>query len=120
MRTINALLSTSVLLVFLFPQSLAALPGPPGAHVDIVEVLVDNSKNPTTIMIFGEELLFGAGPLSVTLGESVGPVTVTGVATDTVIEAELTGPIPDGDYQLIVSNGNGQKYRKTARPIMSF
>lgn len=103
MRIINALLSTSVLFVFLFPQALAA---PPGAHLNITQVFVDDPNNPTSIMIIGVDLDFGSGPLSVTLGE-FGALNIT-TSTDTLIEADLPGLISDGDYLLTVSNGNGQ------------
>ena len=107
MRIISALLTTSVLLVFSFSQALAAQPGPPGAHLDVTQVFVDDPDNPTSIMIIGVNLDFGSGPLSVTLGE-FGALTVTGTPSDTLIEADLPGLISDGDYLLTVSMGNGQ------------
>ncbi len=103
MRIINALLSTSVLFVYLFPQALAAPPGPPGAHLDITEVIVDDPNNPTSIMIFGKDLDFGSGPLSVTLGD-FGALTITGTPSDSMIEADLPVGIFDGDFLLTVSN----------------
>jgi len=103
MRIINALLSTSVLLIFLFPQALAKPPGPPGAHLDVTEVFVDG----TSIMIIGTDLDFGSGPLSVTLGE-FGALTITGTPSDTMIEVDLPVGIFDGDFLLTVSNGTRQ------------
>ncbi len=87
MKILKALLSTCVLLVYSFSQVLAAPPGPPGAHLDVTQVFVDDPDNPTSIMIIGTDLDFGSGPLSVTLGE-FGALTVTGTPSDTLIEAD--------------------------------
>ena len=100
MRIIRASLSTGFLLVFLFPQVLAA---PPGGHLNVTQVFV----NDTSITIIGEDLLFGPQGPTVTLGE-IGDLVITGPPTDTMIEALLPGPIPAGDYLLTVSGGNGQ------------
>ena len=107
MKIINALLCASVLLVFLFPQAFAAKPAPPGAHLDVTQVFVDDPDDPMSIMIIGVDLDFGSGPLSVTLGE-FGALTVTGTPSDNLIEAELPDGIFPGDFLLTVSNGNGQ------------
>ena len=107
MKILKALLSTSVLLVYSFSQALAAPPGPPGAHLDVTQVFVDDPDNPTSIMIIGTDLDFGSGPLSVTLGE-FGALTVTGTPNDTLIEADLPAGIFPGDFLLTISNGNGQ------------
>ncbi len=107
MRIICALLSTIILLVLLPPQALAAKPGPPGAHLNVTQVIVDDPDNPTSIMIIGVDLDFGSGPLSVTLGE-FGALTITGTPSDTVIEADLPVGIFPGDFLLTVSMGNGQ------------
>jgi len=80
---------------------------PPGAHLDITEVRVDDPNNPTSIIIMGEDLDFGSGPLSVTLGE-FGALTITGTPSGSLIEADLPGNIFDGDFLLTVSMGNGQ------------
>ncbi len=107
MKILKALLSTCVLLVYSFSQALAAPPGPPGAHLDVTQVFVDDPDNPTSIMIIGTDLDFGSGPLSVTLGE-FGALAVTGTPSDTLIEADLPAGIFPGDFLLTVSNGNGQ------------
>ena len=107
MRILKALLSTSALVIFLFPPALGAPPGPPGAHVSIVQVFVDDPNDPTSIVIIGEDLLFGKGPVTVTLGEFIDPLVITGM-TDTEITALLPESIDDGDYLLTVSNGTGQ------------
>jgi len=52
-KIIKALLSASVLLVFSFSHSLAA---PPGAHLDVTQMFVDDPDNPTSIMIIGMSL----------------------------------------------------------------
>jgi len=107
MRIIKALLSTSALVVFLFSPAIAAPPGPPGAHLDVTQVMVDDPDNPTSVMIIGTDLDFGNGPLSVTLGE-FGALVVTGTPSDTLIEATLPAGIYPGDFLLTVANGNGQ------------
>jgi len=95
-----------------------AFAAPPGGHVNIVQVMVDDQNNPTEITIVGEQLLFGGGPLTVTLGEYVDALAIVGTPTDTEIIARLPTnidpvsgdltPIDAGDYLLTVSNGNGQ------------
>jgi len=104
MRILNRTLVAGVLMLVLFSQAIAAQP--PGGHLNITQVLVDNSSNPTSLMIVGEDLDFGPGPLVVTLG-SAGPITINS-ATGTLIDAEIAGPLTGGDYLLTVSMGNGQ------------
>jgi hypothetical protein len=78
--------------VFLFSQALAA---PPGAHLDVTQMFVDDPNKPTSIMIIGMGLDFGSGPLSVTLGE-FGAVTVTGTPSDILIDADVPVGIFEG------------------------
>ena len=87
------------------PLAIAAPPGaaPPGGHLNITEVLVDDPDNPTSIMIHGERFLFGS-PLTVTLAD-FGPLTIVGTPTETQIEALLPAGILPGDYLLTVSVG---------------
>ena len=66
------MITLMVCVFVVFPQALAAKP-----HVDIVQVFVDDPNNPTSIMIIGENLLFGKDPLSVTLG-GFGALNITG------------------------------------------
>ena len=49
------------------PPAMAATP--PGGHLNITEVAVDNPNAPTRLMISGQDFLFGPGPLVVTLGD---------------------------------------------------
>lgn len=104
MRIINTLLSTTSLLLIFLSQALAA---PPGGHLTITQVFVDDQNNPTSLMIIGEGLLFGPQGPAVSLGE-FGALTIVGTPTDTLIEASLAGAIAPGDYLLTVSGGNGQ------------
>jgi hypothetical protein len=110
MKITSALLSIIVLLVLSLPQALAAKPGPPGAHLDVTQVLVNDPNNPTSIMISGENLSFGSGPLVITLGNAnLTVIEIPDVTpTDTYIEALLPADLPAGDYLLTVSMGNGQ------------
>ncbi len=103
MRISNALLSTSVLLVFLFPQAFAA---PPGGHLNIEEVAVTVGTPNTTLMINGSDFDFG-GPLEVTLA-GVPALTVNLTSSTTITATVLTASYPAGDYLLTVSTGNGQ------------
>ena len=107
MKTFNALLSASVFVLLLISQALAA---PPGGHLNITQVLVDNPNDPASIMISGEDFSFGPGPLVVTLGNaSLTVVEVVDVTpTDTMIEALLPAGLPSGDYLLTVSMGSGE------------
>ncbi len=98
------LLSTSVVGL----SVLAAHPkaAPPGGHLNVTEVLVDDPDNPTSITITGEDFDFGPGPLVVTLG-GFGSLSILS-ATGTEIVATLPANISDGDFLLTVSTGNGQ------------
>jgi hypothetical protein len=105
MRTINALSGAVLLLLVLCAQAWGQLP--PGQHLNVTQVFVDDQNNPTNIMIIGTDLDFGDGPLTVTLGE-YGDLVVTGTPSDTLIEAVLPIGIGEGDYLVTVSNGTGQ------------
>ncbi len=84
-------------------------PLPPGHHLNITAVLLETGP-PDELTIVGTDLDFG-GDLDVTLGE-LGSLDIIS-ASATVIEAECPQDIsnvsvcPDGDFQLIVSRGNG-------------
>ncbi len=96
--------------IFLLLIASTAAAKPPGGHLNIEQVIVnvdgDGSEAVTTLIIIGEDLDFGRGPVSVTLG-GIGDLNVDD-ANDTVIQASLPGVIPAGDYLLTVANGNGQ------------
>jgi microcystin-dependent protein len=106
MRLTKVLL-TGLLMAFAFLPIASANAAPPGGHLNVVQVIVDDPIDPTSITIVGEDLDFGTGPLTVTLGEYVDPLVVTS-ATATEIVAQLPASIPEGDYLLTVSNGTGQ------------
>ena len=107
MNVTNFILST-ILLLF-FTLSVEAAPGGGGGvHTKITTVFVDDPDDPTTIMIVGEELLFGDDPLEVMLGVYVAPLDIIGVPTNTEINALLPESIVDGDYLLTVATGNGK------------
>ncbi len=99
MRIIKALLSTSVLLVFLLPQALAA---PNGEPLNIDEVAVTIGDPNTTLEITG---FFFGGPLEVTLAGV--PAGVTSATSTTIVATVLTAAFLPGDYRLTVSTGNG-------------
>lgn len=107
MDTIKALL-VCVLLIFVVSPSMAAKP--PGGHLNVEQVIVtveDDGSGPVTrLIIVGEDLDFGPGPISVSLG-GIGDLNVDD-ANDTVIQASVPTEIPAGDYLLTVGNGNGQ------------
>ena len=67
MRSMNALLTASIFLLFRIPQTFAA---PPGGHLNVTQVMVDDPDNPASIMISGEDFDFGNGPLVATLGDA--------------------------------------------------
>jgi microcystin-dependent protein len=107
MRLIKAFLA-GFLMVFVFlPAASANAAAPPGGHLNVIQVFVDDPTDPTSITIVGTDLAFGSGPLTVTLGEYVDPLVVTS-ATETEIVADLPAAIAEGDYLLTVSNGTGQ------------
>jgi hypothetical protein len=89
----------------------AAEPSPPGGHLNITEVFV-NQPAPGQITIMGADLDFGGTPV-VTLGD-FGPLTLVGTPTATQIVVECppdADSIPicqAGDFLLTVSTGNGQ------------
>lgn len=105
-RSRLTLLSLFTFLLVFIAQAWAAQP--PGGHLNVMQVLVDDPNDPTSITIFGEDLDFGSGPLVVTLGEYVDPPAIIGTPSDTEIVAELPTNIDDGDYLLTVANGDGQ------------
>ena len=84
---------------------------PPGQHLNITEVAIDNDSH--TITITGTDLDFGPGPLSVTLGEigEISGLCLASAPTSTTIVCVFPGPgglPPARDYLLTVSQGNGQ------------
>jgi hypothetical protein len=77
---------------------------PPGGHLNITEVHVDDPDAPTHLIINGQDFLFGPGPLVVTLG-NFGALSIVGTPTNTLITALLPANIPPGDYLLTVASG---------------
>ena len=101
-------LNYGLLVVFLMLMSmLPANSQPVVPDLKITQVFVDNSADPTTFLIVGTNFTFGPGPLVATLGDA-GPLTINSV-TDTLIDAEISGPIVAGDYLLLVSTGIGNR-----------
>ena len=85
-------------------------PLPPGQHLNITNVLVQNDFD--TIVIMGTDFDFG-GPLNVYLGGSmlVGDITANCMLDPlpTMITCTFPSGLPDaGDYLLTISTGNGQ------------
>lgn len=107
MRPLRTLALVIAAALAVFPS--AALAAPPGDHLLITAVHVDETLN--TIMIMGQQFNFGPGPLVVTLGQ-VGNITSqcqTPPPTAALITCTLSGGLPPaGDYLLTVSNGTGQ------------
>ena len=99
MRIFDALLSTSVLLIFSLPQALAE---PEAESLNIEEVAVTIGDLNTTLEITGSD--FGS-PLEVTLAGV--PAVVTSVTSTTIVATVLTAAFPAGDYRLTVSRGSG-------------
>ena len=93
---LKVLMMGFVAILLLLVASTAAAAKPPGGHLNIEQVIVttddDGSGPVTTLIIIGEDLDFGAGPLSVTLG-GIGDLNVDG-ANDTVILASVPDAIP--------------------------
>jgi hypothetical protein len=81
---------------------------PPGGHLNISQVLVDDPNDPTSITIVGTDFLFGPDAPTVTLGEYVDPLVIVGVPTNETIVALLPENIVAGDYLLTVATGIGQ------------
>lgn len=81
---------------------------PPGDHLNISQVLVDDPNEPTSITIVGTGFLFGPEAPTVTLGEYVDPLFVVGVPSNDTIVALLPENIVAGDYLLTVTTGTGQ------------
>lgn len=107
MKLIKVFLTGFLMVFVLLPIATVNAAAPPGGHLNVVQVFVDDPTDPTNITIVGTDLEFGSGPLTVTLGEYVDPLVITS-ATDTEIVAELPASIAEGDYLLTVSNGGGQ------------
>jgi len=103
MKIINALLRTSVLLVFLIPQTVVAAHYP---RLTIIQVYVNVDDG--SMMIIGEDLLYGRRGPTVSLGEFV-DLEIIGTPTDTLIEVLLPDLVvaTAGDYRLTVSGGRG-------------
>ena len=95
MKMFNRMLVAGMLLLGCFSLAMAAKPAPPGGHLNITQVIVDNSADPTTFMISGEDLDFGSGPLVVTLGDGV--VLTINSADNMLINAEFPGPMTEGE-----------------------
>ena len=87
---------------------LTVLAAPPGGHLNISQVLVDDPNDPTSITIVGTDFLFGPEAPIVTLGEYVDPLEIVGVPTNETIVALLPENIVAGDYLLTVATGTGQ------------
>lgn len=85
------------------PSFAGSQPLPPGREMNISEVFVDGK----TLVILGEDLDLGVGPLIVTLG-NFGELRVLS-QSPTMIEAVFPNVLPAGDYLLTVSNGVGQR-----------
>ena len=81
---------------------------PPGGHLNISQVLVDDPNDPTSITIVGTDFLFGPDAPIVTLGEYVDPLDIVGDPTNEEIVALLPESIIAGDYLLTVATGTGQ------------
>ena len=106
MRLTKVLL-TGLLMPIAFLPIASANAAPPGGHLNVVQVIVDDPLDPTSITIVGEDLDFGTGPLTVTLGEYVDPLVVTS-ATATEIIAQLPAEVtPDADTQVGRVEGPG-------------
>ena len=87
---------------------LTVLAAPPGGHLNISQVLVDDPNDPTSITIVGTDFLFGPEAPTVTLGEYVDPLEIVGVPTNDTIVASLPENLVAGDYLLTVATGTGQ------------
>ena len=94
--------------VFLSSLGVAVLAAPPGGHLNISQVLVNDPNDPTSITIVGTDFLFGPEAPTVTLGEYVDPLEIVGVPTNETIVALLPENIVAGDYLLTVTTGTGQ------------
>jgi hypothetical protein len=80
---------------------------PPGRHLSITQVFVDDPIDPASILIQGASFLHGPGSPIVTLGE-FGILPVVGIPTDNLIYVSLPEAIAPGDYLITVSTGSGQ------------
>lgn len=107
MRATSLFLCAFLILFVVQPAQSAK---PPGGHLNITQAYVSNPDSSTNFMIVGEDFLFGPNPPSVTLGD-LGPLTIVGTPTDTLIEASYAMVIPDGDYLMTVFTGTGQSQK---------
>ncbi len=108
-------LAACLLFSMLAQPALAAPPGghEPGAHLDIISVAVDSETG--TITISGNDFDFG-GLLVVTLGGEIihnensgDPLLCPNPSPQEIVcDLSFDGLPVDGDYELIVSTGNGQ------------
>jgi len=112
MKHVRALSITVFLTMALFMVGQPVLAAPSGGHLNITEVLVNDAAD--TIIITGEDLDFGPGPLEVRLGTVPGDITLDCLippptAITIVCDLSSSGGLPPaGDYLLSVSMGNGQ------------
>jgi hypothetical protein len=102
LRSITMLGGLLIFSISIAGVTLAA--SPPGDHLNITEVFVDFDAE--TIHIMGEDLDFGRA-LDVTLGDFGSLNVTTETPTLIVVDFPAVG-LPDGDYLLTVSRGNGQ------------
>jgi hypothetical protein len=105
--SIRSLLHLSIA-VFFLSLGVTVSAAPPGGHLNISQVLVDDPNDPTSITIVGTDFLFGPEAPTVTLGEYVDPLIIVGDPTNITIVALLPENIVAGDYLLTVATGTGQ------------
>lgn len=110
-----------ILSLLTFPVVISqALAMPPGGHLSVSEVFVDNPTVPTTLLIHGDDFLHGPHVPVVTLGD-YGPLNIVGEPTNNLIYALLPPSLSSGDYLLTVSTGQGQSqnadYDFTLSPV---
>lgn len=106
-HTTTGLFASLLLLWAMLVSTAAVAAAPPGGHLNVTEVLVDDPNNPTQLVIIGSDFLLGPAPLVVTLGD-FGALTILGTPSDSLIEAQLPANIVPGDYLLTVARGAGQ------------
>lgn len=106
-------LTGGILLLFMLISGQPALEAksdgqPLGGHLTITEVQVDCEDG--TITIFGVDFDFGPGPLEVTLGDFIGPLSIVGTPTanEIIVNAPYNLCDQPRDYLLTVSTGKGQ------------
>lgn len=109
MRFVRTIVVGALLSAFVCQIAVAQrkdLGSPPGGHLNITQISVDESS--ASLLITGQGFSFGPAAPSVTLGE-LGPLTVTSF-DDTSIVASFAPALLSlpGDYLVTVSTGNGQ------------